>query len=81
MNILAKIFKIVGLSMLVLGTILVMLSLVIFGNQLAAGSGKVYNCSVSEFSPDFTTAMREECRKLRKQQHEENSVRKGGTQV
>ena len=25
----------------------------------------VYNCSIAEISPDFTPAMREECRKLR----------------
>jgi len=40
-------------------------SLVVFGNQLMQGSPKMYDCSIAEFSPDFTTAMRQECRKLR----------------
>lgn len=73
--------RVIGLSMIMVGLILAMLSLIIFGNQLAAGSVKVYNCSISEFSPDFTPAMREECRNLRKQENEKNSVRKSGTTV
>lgn len=58
----------IGLSFIILGTALAMIGLIVFGNQLAAGSVKVYNCSISEISPDFTVAMREECRKLRKEQ-------------
>ena len=27
---------------------------------------RVYNCSLAEISPDFTTKMREECRNLRR---------------
>ena len=27
-----------------------------------------YNCSIAEISPDFTPAMRETCRKLRREQ-------------
>jgi hypothetical protein len=27
-----------------------------------------YNCSVAEISPDFTTAMKDTCRKLRREQ-------------
>ena len=27
-----------------------------------------YNCSIAEISPDYTTAMKEECRRLRSQQ-------------
>ena len=73
--------KVIGLSMIVTGLVLAMFGLIVFGNQLAAGTGKVYNCSVSEFSPDFTTAMREECRKLKKEQYEKDPVRKSGTQV
>jgi hypothetical protein len=73
--------KVIGLSMIVTGLVLAMVGLIVFGNQLAAGTGKVYNCNVSEFSPDFTTAMREECRKLKKEQYEKDLVRKSGTQV
>jgi hypothetical protein len=73
--------KVIGLSMIVTGLVLAMVGLIVFGNQLAAGTGKVYNCNVSEFSPDFTTAMREECRKLKKEQYEKDPVRKSGTQV
>lgn len=56
------------LAVLVLWT--AMFGLVVLGNRLFASTGyvKVYNCSISEISPDFTTAMREECRKLRKEQ-------------
>ena len=32
--------------------------------QLGQGSA-MYNCSIAEISPDFTPAMKEECRKLR----------------
>jgi hypothetical protein len=28
----------------------------------------VYNCSIAEISPDYTPAMKQECRKLRSQQ-------------
>jgi hypothetical protein len=73
--------KVIGLSMIVTGLVLAMVGLIVFGNQLAAGTGKVYNCNVSEFSPDFTTAMREECRKLKKEQYEKDLIRKSGTQV
>ena len=30
--------------------------------------GTTYNCSVAEISPDFTPAMRDLCRKLRREQ-------------
>jgi hypothetical protein len=33
-------------------------------NQLGNGQA-MYNCSIAEISPDFTPAMKEECRKLR----------------
>jgi hypothetical protein len=35
------------------------------GNEQPAGT---YNCSLAEISPDFTPAMREVCRKLRREQ-------------
>lgn len=39
----------------------------IYGIHTSLGTGpKIYNCSIAEISPDFTPAMREECRKLRK---------------
>lgn len=59
--------QIIGLvcAMLVLGA--TMIGLIIFGNSIAGSGHRIYNCSVAEISPDFTTAMREECRKLRKQ--------------
>ena len=38
-----------------------------YGIHVHLGSGpKMYNCAIAEISPDFTTAMREECRRLRK---------------
>jgi hypothetical protein len=45
----------------------VMISLIILGNRLVdPTTPRLYNCSIAEISPDFTNAMREECRKLRK---------------
>ena len=43
------------------------LALLLYGvnNQLGRGQLLV-NCSIAEISPDFTTAMKEECRKLKK---------------
>jgi hypothetical protein len=47
---------------------LAMSGLIYLGNTLAEGSKRVYNCSIAEISPDFTTAMREMCRKQRMEQ-------------
>ena len=57
--------KTAGLIVLFMVIFLAMIGLVTFGNQLMQGSGRVYDCSIAEISPDFTTAMRQECRKLR----------------
>ena len=40
----------------------------IYGIHTTLGNSgpAMYNCSIAEISPDFTPAMREECRKLRK---------------
>lgn len=45
-----------------------MFGLIYLGNQLAGGATVMYNCSIAEISPDFTSAMREECRKIRSNQ-------------
>ncbi len=45
-----------------------MFALIYFGNYIAGQGQRVYNCSIAEISPDFTPKMREECRKLRKEQ-------------
>jgi hypothetical protein len=37
----------------------------LYGINSIMPNEKVYNCQLAEISPDFTTAMREECRKLR----------------
>lgn len=45
-----------------------MFGLVYLGNNIANELGATrttYNCSIAEISPDYTTAMKEECRKLR----------------
>ena len=34
-------------------------------NTYWAPVGATYNCSIAEISPDFTPAMKDECRKLR----------------
>jgi len=76
-----KNLQFIGLTLVFVVLVFSMFGLIVFGNSLAGSGQRVYNCSVAEFSPDFTTAMREECRKLRKQQNEENPIRKSGTQV
>jgi hypothetical protein len=39
-----------------------------YGIHVSMGTGpKMYNCAIAEISPDYTTAMREECRRLRKE--------------
>jgi hypothetical protein len=44
-----------------------MIGLIVLGNRVAETGTRMYNCSIAEISPDFTTAMREECRKLRRE--------------
>lgn len=55
------------LALALLGTALVSL---IWGihNALGIDPGAKYNCSIAEISPDYTPAMKEECRRLRSQQ-------------
>jgi hypothetical protein len=42
--------------------------LIYLGNHLFPDYNPTYNCSLAEISPDFTPAMKEECRKLRMEQ-------------
>lgn len=46
------------------------LAALIWGINNAIGIDPVakYNCSIAEISPDYTPAMKEECRRLRNQQ-------------
>jgi hypothetical protein len=60
--------QIIGLSVLGLVTACLMFGLIVLGNTIAGSGQRMYNCSIAEISPDFTTAMREECRKLRREQ-------------
>lgn len=51
-------------TLIILG---VALFLLLYGINSSLGRGPaMYNCSIAEISPDYTTAMKEECRKLRK---------------
>ena len=38
--------------------------LIYLGNNMFPDYKPTYNCSIAEISPDFTPAMRDECRKL-----------------
>jgi hypothetical protein len=50
-------------TLIVLGVALFSL---LYGIHTSLGKGPVmYNCSIAEISPDFTPAMKDECRKLR----------------
>ena len=40
-----------------------MFGLLYMGNHMFSDYKPVYNCSIAEISPDFTNAMREECRR------------------
>jgi hypothetical protein len=62
-KILINFFFLIGVA----GILLSMVALIVFGNQLVdKNTPRLYNCSIAEISPDFTHAMREECRKQRK---------------
>lgn len=40
----------------------------LYGVSTQMGTGQtMINCSIAEISPDFTTAMKNECRKLKRQ--------------
>jgi hypothetical protein len=39
---------------------------ILYGIHSVLPQEAVYNCSIAEISPDFTPAMREECRKLKR---------------
>ena len=46
----------------------VALFLLLYGINSSMGHGTaMYNCSIAEISPDYTPAMKEECRKLKRQ--------------
>ena len=60
--------QIIGFSSLGVVIACLMFGLIVFGNSVAGSGQRIYNCSIAEISPDFTPKMREECRKLRKEQ-------------
>jgi hypothetical protein len=61
------VFQAIGLACVMVMLMVAMVGLIIFGNRLFDNSQpRYYNCSIAEFSPDFTPAMREACRKARK---------------
>jgi hypothetical protein len=57
-----KIHIIMVFALLFLGS--ACFGLIYLGNNMFPESKHTYNCSIAEISPDFTPAMREECRKL-----------------
>jgi len=62
-----KIFKIILAGLLFISILIAMLGLIYLANTAVDNSKpRMYNCSIAEISPDFTTAMREECRQQRK---------------
>jgi len=60
--------QVIGLSLLGVAVACLMFGLIVLGNTVAGSGQRMYNCSIAEISSDFTTAMREECRKLRREQ-------------
>ena len=57
--------KILGVSFVFVIVTLIMFGLIVFGNQLFDNSRVVvYNCSISEISPDIPLQVKEQCRKL-----------------
>jgi hypothetical protein len=61
-----KIHIIMVLALMFLGS--ACFGLIYLGNTMFPDYRPTYNCSLAEISPDFTPAMREECRRLRKTQ-------------
>ena len=58
--------KILGVSFAFVIVTLTMFGLIVFGNQLFDSSRVVvYNCSISEISPDYPVQVKEQCRNLR----------------
>ena len=57
-----KIHIIMVVALLFLGS--ASFGLIYLGNNMFPDYKRTYNCSIAEISPDFTPAMREECRKL-----------------
>ena len=57
--------KILGVSFVFVIVTLIMFGLIVFGNQLFDNSRVVmYNCSISEISPDIPLQVKDQCRKL-----------------
>ena len=52
-------------AIIVLGILLFSL---LYGIHTVLPKEAVYDCSIAEISPDYTPAMKQECRKLRSQQ-------------
>jgi hypothetical protein len=57
--------QIIGFSLIGVALTCLMFGVIVFGNSIAGTGQQMYNCSIAEISPDFTSKMREECRKLR----------------
>ena len=55
--------QIIVLSFIVLSLALAMVGLIVLGNNLPGK--RVYDCSMSEFHPDYPLQVKEECCKLR----------------
>jgi hypothetical protein len=60
--------KILGVSFVFVIVTLIMFGLIVFGNQLFDNSRVVvYNCSISEISPDIPLQVKDQCRKLNRE--------------
>jgi hypothetical protein len=58
--------KIIDIVTYIMCAIIIWISFAIFNAK--KDNDQSYNCSLAEISPDFTPAMREVCRKLRREQ-------------
>jgi hypothetical protein len=43
---------------------------ILFFSDFGRSGNRVYDCSISEISPDFPIEVKEECRRLRKEYHD-----------
>ena len=59
--------QVIGLSLLGVAVACLMFGLIVLGNTVAGSGQRIYNCSIAEFSPDFTPKMREECRRIKRE--------------
>jgi hypothetical protein len=53
--------------------VVLVVGLILF-TDFGDNSGRYYDCRLSEISPDFPTEVKEECRRIRLEEHKKNKL-------